>query len=87
MCQRGNCQIQGTKVGHWKENTPFRPTIWYRIGSSTDGKPVTYGTDAICQTSDVEASSPLTQLYLDLGVPDNELGSIFDKRYVGDWAA
>lgn len=75
MCQRGNCRIQGAEVGHWKENTPFQLSIWYRIGSSTDGKPVAYRTDASRQVSYVEAGSLLMRFYLDAGVPDNELVS------------
>lgn len=87
MCQRGNCRIQGAEVGHWKENIPFQLSIWYRIGSSTDGKPVAYRTDATRQVSYVEAGSLLMQFYLDAGVPDNELVSTFDKRYIGGWVA
>ncbi|HDS1738508.1 hypothetical protein NPS49_09605 [Pseudomonas putida] len=87
MCQRGNCRIQGAEVGNWKEDTPFQLSIWYRIGSSTDGKPVAYRVNTNRQVSYSEAGSLLMQFYVDAGVPDNELVSTFDKRYIGGWAA
>lgn len=87
LCQRGNCRTQGAEVGNWREDIPFQLSIWYRISSSTDGKPVAYRTNATHQVSYAEAGSLLMKFYLDAGVPDNELVSTFDKRYIGGWAA
>ncbi|NWC07851.1 hypothetical protein HX776_03245 [Pseudomonas agarici] len=87
MCQRGKCRVSNAMVGEWSQDIPFLISIWYRIGSSTDGKPVAYRNDVSRQVSYAEAGSQLMQLYLDAGVPDNELVSTFDKRYEGGYAA
>ncbi|MDD2046216.1 hypothetical protein [Pseudomonas putida] len=87
MCQRGKCRVSNAMVGEWNQDIPFLISMWYRIGTSTDGKPVAYRTDASRQVSYMEAGSLLMKFYLDAGVPDNELVSTFDKRYIGGWAA
>ena len=87
MCQRGKCRVSNAMVGEWNQDIPFLISMWYRIGTSTDGKPVAYRTDASREVSYAEAGSLLMKFYLDAGVPDNELVSTFDKRYIGGWAA
>jgi len=87
MCQRGTCRVQNGVVGAWKQNTPFLISMWYKIGTSTDGKPVAYRIDVERQVSYAGAGSLLWRFYQDAGIPDNELVSTFDKRYQGGWAA
>lgn len=87
MCQRGKCRVSNAMVGEWSQDIPFLISIWYRIGSSTDGKPVAYRKDVSRQVSYAEAGSQLMQLYMDAGIPDNELAVTFDKRYEGGYAA
>lgn len=62
-------------------------SIWYRIGTSTDGKPVAYRVDTSRQVSYAEAGSLLYRFYLDIGVPDDRLVDTFDGRYEGGYAA
>lgn len=87
MCQRGKCRVSNAMVGEWNQDIPFLISIWYRIGSSTDGKPVAYRNDVSREVSYAEAGNLLMQLYMDAGIPDNELASTFDKRYEGGYAA
>ena len=87
MCQRGTCRVQNAVVGTWKQDLPFLISIWYKIGMSTDGKPVAYRIDASRQVSYAEAGSLLWRFYEDAGIPSNELVSTFEKRYTGGWAA
>lgn len=87
MCQRGKCRVSNSMAGAWNQDIPFLISIWYRIGSSTDGKPVAYRNDVSRPVSYAEAGSQLMQLYMDAGIPDNQLASTFDKRYEGGYAA
>ncbi|HBP1225532.1 hypothetical protein EGJ65_00825 [Pseudomonas aeruginosa] len=86
-CLRGRCRTNTTIVGEWKQDVFFSLSIWYRIGVSTDGKPVAYRVDTSRQVSYAEAGSLLYQFYLDIGVPDNQLVPTFDGRYEGGYAA
>ncbi|MFL1555079.1 hypothetical protein [Pseudomonas sp. O11] len=86
-CLRGKCRLSNAIVGEWKQDGLFTLSIWYRIGTSTDGKPVAYRVDTSHQVSYAEAGSILYQFYLDIGVPDNQLAPTFDKRYEGGYAA
>ena len=87
QCLRGKCRISNAMVGEWKQDVLFNLSIWYRIGTSTDGKPVAYRVDTSRQVSYADAGSILYQFYLDIGVPDNQLAATFDKRYEGGYAA
>ncbi|MNO12904.1 hypothetical protein D3C76_25220 [compost metagenome] len=87
MCQRGKCRVNNGFVGGWNEDLPFLLSIWYNIGVSTDGKPVAYRHDATRQVSYAEAGQLLLQFYLDVGIPDKEIRSTFDKRYEGGYQA
>ncbi|MBF8651800.1 hypothetical protein IRZ81_13440 [Pseudomonas putida] len=87
MCQHGTCRVQNAQVGNWNQNIPFLISIWYRLGTSTDGKPVAYRTDTSRQVSYAQAGGLLMQFYMDAGIPDSELVSTFDKRYEGGYAA
>ena len=86
-CLRGKCRTNATIVGDWNQDVFFTLSIWYRIGVSTDGKPVAYRVDTSHQVSYAEAGSLLHQFYLDIGVPDNQLLPTFDGRYEGGYAA
>ncbi|MEE8876486.1 hypothetical protein [Pseudomonas helleri] len=86
-CLRGKCRTNATIVGDWNQDVFFTLSIWYRIGVSTDGKPVAYRVDTLHQVSYAEAGSLLHQFYLDIGVPDNQLLPTFDGRYEGGYAA
>ncbi|HGW4727207.1 TPA: hypothetical protein ACNH51_006081 [Pseudomonas aeruginosa] len=86
-CLRGKCRTNATIVGDWNQDVFFTLSIWYRIGVSTDGKPVAYRVDTSRQVSYAEAGSLLYQFYLDIGVPDNQLVPTFDGRYEGGYAA
>jgi hypothetical protein len=86
-CIRGTCRISGGEVGEFGQDVEFTLAIWYRIGTSTDGKPVAYRLDTNRQVSYVEAGSTLIKFYLDSGIPDNKLASVFDVRYDGGYAA
>ena len=87
QCLRGKCRISNAMVGEWKQDVLFNLSIWYRIGTSTDGKPVAYRVDTSHQVSYAEAGSLLHQFYLDIGVPENQLLPTFDGRYEGGYAA
>ncbi|TKJ79969.1 hypothetical protein PspCFBP13509_10995 [Pseudomonas sp. CFBP13509] len=86
-CLRGKCRTNATIVGDWNQDVFFTLSIWYRIGVSTDGKPVAYRVDTSHQVSYAKAGSLLHQFYLDIGVPDNQLLPTFDGRYEGGYAA
>lgn len=86
-CLRGKCRTNTTLVGEWNQDVFFALSIWYRIGISTDGKPVAYRVDTSNQVSYAKAGSILYQFYLDIGVPDNQLAPTFDGRYEGGYAA
>ncbi|HEK0085368.1 hypothetical protein [Pseudomonas aeruginosa] len=86
-CLRGKCRTNTTIVGEWNQDVFFALSIWYRIGTSTDGKPVAYRVDTSRQVSYAEAGSLLYQFYLDIGVPDDRLAGTFDGRYEGGYAA
>lgn len=86
-CLRGKCRTNTTIVGEWNQDVFFALSIWFRIGTSTDGKPVAYRVDASRQVSYAEAGSLLYQFYLDIGVPDDRLVGTFDGRYEGGYAA
>lgn len=86
-CLRGKCRTNTTLVGEWNQDVFFALSIWYRIGTSTDGKPVAYRIDTSHQMSYAEAGSLLYQFYLDIGVPDDQLVPTFDGRYEGGYAA
>lgn len=86
-CLRGKCRTSNAIVGEWNQDGFFLLSIWYRIGVSTDGKPVAYRIDASRQVSYAEAGSLLYQFYLDIGVPDDHLMPTFDGRYEGGHAA
>jgi len=87
QCVRGKCRISNAMVGEWNKDILFTLSIWYRLGTSTDGKPVAYRVDTSHQVSYAEAGSLLHQFYLDIGVPDNQLLPTFDGRYEGGYAA
>ena len=86
-CLRGKCRTSNAIVGEWNQDGFFLLSIWYRIGISTDGKPVAYRIDTSRQVSYAEAGALLYQFYLDIGVPDNHLVPTFDGRYEGGYAA
>ncbi|BAU72377.1 hypothetical protein [Metapseudomonas furukawaii] len=86
-CLRGKCRTNTTIVGEWNQDVFFALSIWYRISTSTDGKPVAYRVDTSRQVSYAEAGSLLYQFYLDIGVPDDRLVGTFDGRYEGGYAA
>lgn len=60
-CLRGKCRTNATIVGDWNQDVFFTLSIWYRIGVSTDGKPVAYRVDTSRQVSYAEAGSLLYQ--------------------------
>lgn len=86
-CLRGKCRTSNAIVGDWNQDGYFGLSIWYRIGVSTDGKPVAYRVDTSRQVSYAEAGSLLYQFYLDIGVPDERLVGTFDGRYEGGYTA
>ncbi|QOH71675.1 hypothetical protein IGB31_04500 [Pseudomonas putida] len=86
-CLRGKCRTNSTIVGEWNQDVFFALSIWFRIGTSTDGKPVAYRVDTSRQVSYAEAGSLLYQFYLDIGVPDDRLVDTFDGRYEGGYTA
>lgn len=87
QCLRGKCRISNAMMGEWNQDVLFTLSIWYRIGTSTDGKPVAYRIDTSRQVSYAEAGSILYQFYLDIGVPDEQLVTTLDGRYEGGYAA
>ncbi|AZE63376.1 MULTISPECIES: hypothetical protein [Pseudomonas fluorescens group] len=87
QCLRGKCRISNAMMGEWSQDVLFTLSIWYRIGTSTDGKPVAYRIDTSRQVSYAEAGSILYQFYLDIGVPDEQLVTTLDGRYEGGYAA
>lgn len=86
-CMRGVCRIPEAVVGNWSGENLFTLSIWYRIGTSTDGKPVAYRVDTDRQVSYAEAGAMLYQFYLDIGVPDDRLEGTMDRRYEGGYSA
>ncbi len=86
-CLRGKCRTNTTIVGEWNQDVFFALSIWYRIGTSTDGKPVAYRIDSSRQVSYAEAGSLLYQFYLAIGVPDDQLVATFNGRYEGGYVA
>ncbi|MBV2132595.1 hypothetical protein KRX52_07225 [Pseudomonas sp. MAP12] len=86
-CLRGKCRFENVVAGEWPQDVMFTTSIWYRVGISSDGKPVAYRNDVSRKVSYAEAGSLLYQFYLDIGVPDDQLVSTFDGRYEGGYAA
>ncbi len=86
-CLRGKCRSQSTVVGEYDQDVKFRLSIWYVIGTSTDGKPVAYRHGATRMVSYKEAGQMLHQFYLDIGVPDRLIEATLDGRYDGGYAA
>lgn len=90
-CNRGICRTKQGPVGEWKDNMQFSLSIWYYIGSSTDGKPVAYRIDRGPKTGNkavsyAEAGTMLHEYYLDSGLPDSYVKKSFNQTYQGGMA-